>query len=129
MLYVPFNSERVISEDNLKFEHQILPFHSKEITGMDICIRKALIATCGLDKTVRVWNYQEHTLENFKEFEEEAYTVAFHPSGFHIIVAFKNKIRIMNLFEHDIVPFSEISAQNCQEIVFSNGGNLFAFNN
>ena len=37
---------------------------------MDVCIRKALVGTCSLDKTVRIWNYLEHNLENFKEFEE-----------------------------------------------------------
>ena len=45
----------------------------------------------------------EHTCENIKEFEEEAYSLAFHPSGFHIIVAFIDKIRLLNLFEHDII--------------------------
>lgn len=77
---------------------------------MDICIRKTLVGTCSLDKTVRIWNYLEHSLENMKEFEEEAHAIAFHPSGFHIIVAFKLKIKIMNLFEHSIVPFKEITA-------------------
>lgn len=96
-----------------------MPFHSQEITGMDICIRKALVGTCSTDKTVRIWNYQEHTLENYREFEEKAYSLAFHPSGFHIVVAFENKIRIMNLFEKDIVPFREITSKFCQEIVFS----------
>lgn len=27
------------------------------ITGLDVCIRKSLIITCGADRTVRVWNY------------------------------------------------------------------------
>jgi cilia- and flagella-associated protein 57 len=58
-----------------------LSFHSDKITGLDVCIRKTLVATCSTDKTVRIWNYMEHTLENFKEFEEEATAVAFHPSG------------------------------------------------
>lgn len=59
---------------------------------------------------MRIWNYLEHTLENYKEFEEEAFALAFHPTGFHVIVAFRAKIRIMNLFEHDIIPFREIPA-------------------
>jgi hypothetical protein len=29
---------------------------------------------------------------------EEALSVAFHPSGFHIVVGFSEKIRMMNLF-------------------------------
>lgn len=30
---------------------------------MDICVRKTLIATCGTDKAIKVWNYEERTLE------------------------------------------------------------------
>jgi cilia- and flagella-associated protein 57 len=49
--------------------------------GMDICIRKPLILTCGADKTVRLWNYQEKTCELCKSFNEEAFAAAIHPSG------------------------------------------------
>lgn len=106
-----------------------MPFHSDKITGLDVCIRKSLVATCSMDKTVRIWNYVDNTLENSKEFEEEAFAVAFHPSGFHIIVAFAEKIRLMNIFENDLVSFKELSVKNCREIKFSNGGHLFAITN
>jgi len=43
------------SEDG-KYEFLICPFHSRPVQGMDICIKKNLIATCSVDKTVRVWN-------------------------------------------------------------------------
>ena len=45
------------SEDG-KYEFLICPFHSRPVQGMDICIKKNLIATCSVDKTVRVWNNQ-----------------------------------------------------------------------
>ena len=32
--------------------------HCAQVTGCDTCIRKQLIATCGADKTVRIWNYE-----------------------------------------------------------------------
>ena len=48
-------------------------------------------------------------MEVNKEFEEEAYACAFHPSGFHIIVAFVDKIRMLNIFDKDLVPFKELS--------------------
>lgn len=56
---------------------------------MDLCIRKPLIATCGADKTIKIWNYEEKTLElNWSFTNEEPFALAFHPSGFHIVVAF-----------------------------------------
>lgn len=79
-----------------------------KITGLDVCVRKALVATCGVDKSVRVWNYLDHTLEITKFFEEEATSLSFHPSGFQLIVAFTDKIRMLNIFEKDIVMYKEI---------------------
>ena len=40
------------------FEPLIYSFHSSAITGLDVCIRKPLVATCSLDHSVRVWNYE-----------------------------------------------------------------------
>ena len=47
-------------------------FHVGPILGMDVCIRKPWVVTCGMDKTVRVWNYLEKTCELSRSFNEEA---------------------------------------------------------
>jgi len=104
-------------------------FHSNTITGLDICIRKPLAVTCGLDNTVRVWNYVERSLEVVKHFNEEPYAVAFHPSGFHIVVGFADKLRMMNVFQNTIKTYKEIHIKACREIRFSHGGHLFAATN
>lgn len=44
--------------DIATFELLSQSFHRGVITGMDVCIRKPLIATCGLDRSVRIWNYE-----------------------------------------------------------------------
>jgi len=49
--------------DQSKFEHVHCPFHKKEITGLDVCIRKQLIVTCSRDRHVSVWNYATRDLE------------------------------------------------------------------
>jgi len=43
---------------NAAFDYLSFSFHQGEITGMDLCMRKPIIATCSLDKSVRVWNYE-----------------------------------------------------------------------
>ena len=101
-------------------------FHSGAITGLDVCVRKPLVVTCGLDKTVRVWNYQERTLELSQTFTEEVYSVAFHPSGHHVLVGFADKLRLMNLLIDDIRPFKEFGIKGCRECRFSVGGHYFA---
>ena len=77
----------ILKEDSMNFELLSTSFHgpgpsgSACITGMDVCIWKPLIVTCGRDRSVRVWNYQERVVELMKEFPEEAQSVAMHPSG------------------------------------------------
>jgi WD40 repeat protein len=38
-------------------EHALQSFHTETITGLDVCLRKSLVATCSSDRTVRIWNY------------------------------------------------------------------------
>ncbi|XP_060062057.1 cilia- and flagella-associated protein 57 isoform X2 [Erinaceus europaeus] len=98
------------------FEYLMHPLHSASITGLATCIRKPLIATCSLDRSVRIWNYETNTLELFKEYQEEAYTVSLHPSGHFIVVGFADKLRLLNLLIDDIRPFKEYSVRGCREI-------------
>jgi len=88
------------ANDDCKFEYLIFPFHSRAIQGMDICIKKNIVATCSIDKSVRIWNnsVQPPTLEICEVFNDEAYSVALHPSGFHVIVGFTDRVRMMNVF-------------------------------
>ena len=38
-------------------EYALQSFHTDNITGLDVCLRKSLVATCSSDRTVRIWNY------------------------------------------------------------------------
>jgi WD40 repeat protein len=114
------NLER--NSDDAKFEFLICPFHSRAIHGMDCCVKKQLLATCSIDKTVRIWNFASRTLEICEVFQDEAFSVAFHPSGFHLIVGFTDKIRMMNVFQKCLKSYKEIPIKGCREVRFSNGG-------
>ena len=96
------------------------------ILGMDVCIRKPLVVTCGVDKSARVWNYVEKTCALCKWFNEEAYSIAFHPSGFHLIIGQSDKLRLMNLLMEDMKTYKDIPIKQCRECRFSNGGQYFA---
>jgi WD40 repeat protein len=114
------------AEESPVFEPVLTPFHSGAILGMDVCTRKPLVVTCGVDKSVRVWNYIDKTCELCKFFNEEAYSVAFHPSGFHLIIGFSDKLRLMNLLMEDMRTYRDIPIKQCRECRFSNGGQYFA---
>lgn len=114
------------SNQEAKFEYVMGPFHKDEITGLDVCIRKELIATCSRDKTVSIWNYATKTHEISWTWPEECLTVAFHPSGLHVVIALQDKIVMCNVLSSTIHHFKTISIKGCNEIKFSNGGHLFA---
>lgn len=107
-------------------EHALTSFHTGPIFGLDVCVRKPLVVTCGTDKTVRIWNFVDRTQELCKVFNEEAFSVAFHPSGFHLIVGFADKVRLMNLLMEDFRTYKEIPIKACRETRFSHGGQFFA---
>merc|ERR1719331_1954200 len=119
-------SDLLKGDELAQVEPMLTGFHVGPILGMDVCIRKPLVVTCGMDKTVRVWNYVDKTCEQCRLFNEEAYSVAFHPSGFHLIVGFSDKLKLMNLLMEDMRPFKDIPIKACREVRFSHGGNMFA---
>lgn len=75
---------------------------------------------------MRIWDYEKKSLEIAQNFTEEAHGVAFHPSGFHIVVGFTDKLRFMNIIDKKLVAYKEIALKSCKEIRFCNGGHLVA---
>lgn len=55
-------------------------------------------------------------LELCKEFQEEAYSVALHPTGLFILVGFSDRLRLMNLLIDDIRTFKEFTVRSCREV-------------
>lgn len=67
------------------------------ILSLDIAVRKPLIATVGKDNTVRIWNYIDRTCDIVKVFPEGPTAIAFHPSGFQLLVGFTDRLRLLNV--------------------------------
>ena len=75
-----------------------------------------MIVTCSKDKSVKIWNYVNKTLEISHQLAEEALAVAFHPSGQHIVVAIQDKILLMNVLSKILHPFKNIQVKQCREL-------------
>ncbi|OCT84882.1 cilia- and flagella-associated protein 57 [Xenopus laevis] len=123
---IALSSAEISKGEDAHFEYLTEPWHSASITGLSICVRKPLIATCSLDHSVRIWNFENNTLELYKEYQEEAYSVSLHPSGLYVLVGFSDKLRFMNLLIDDIRSVKEFTVRGCRECSFSHGGHLFA---
>jgi WD40 repeat protein len=106
------------------------PGHNGKISFVDTCIRKPYVVTCSPDKTVKIWDYEKKELVYNMNFPEEIFAVAFHPSGFHIVVALADKVQVINLYlntkDHHRKDFREIAVKGCKFVKFSNGGHLIA---
>eukprot|EP00051_Salpingoeca_urceolata_P005695 m.76025 g.76025 ORF g.76025 m.76025 type:complete len:1203 (+) comp14501_c0_seq2:245-3853(+) len=102
------------------------PFHHGPITGLDVSVRKPLVATCSLDNSVRIWNYLTNTSELVKYFAEEALCVSLHPTGLYALVGFADKLRLLTILIDDMRIVKEFNLRGCRECRFSHGGHLFA---
>ena len=70
-----------------------------------------------LEFKITVQNFSN--LELYREFAEEAYSIALHPSGLYILVGFSDKLRLMNLLIDDIRTFKEFTIRGCREVCYS----------
>ncbi|KAL7748950.1 Cilia- and flagella-associated protein 57 [Sorochytrium milnesiophthora] len=118
---------KMTQEDTeLVFVQCMPPFHRRTITGLDACIRKPYLVTCGSDHTIRVWNYLTNKCELSKAFAEEPCSVSLHPCGMYVLAGFSDKLRLLNLLSDDLRVVREFSVRGCRECAFSSGGQVFA---
>lgn len=109
-----------------KFNYVHAPYHKDYITGLDVCVRKQLVVTCSKDKTVHIWNYDTCQQEITHTFNDACLSVAFHPSGLHLLVATQDKVNMCNILSNQLNNFHQLQIQKCGEIKFAHGGHLFA---
>ena len=67
-------------------------------------------------------SFTKYIVEMFFSFE-----LAFHPSGFHLLVGFPDRLRLLNILLNDLRIQTEFNGiRGCNECKFANGGHLFA---
>jgi len=106
-------------EKQFNYKYLISQFHSDSVEGLDIAINKPYIITCSKDKTLKIWDYKSRILQLNKTFEEEMYSVAYHPSGMHCIVSFEEKIIPMNVYYDEVSNMSQngIQARKSKDVI------------
>lgn len=110
MYLLSLANTEVMKADDIVFDPLVTPFHgagesgARQITGMDTCIRKPLLATCGVDKTIRLWNVSGESnhpphLQLMQRFAEEAHSISLAPAGFSVLVGFESGLHLMNILK------------------------------
>lgn len=113
-------------------DHLLTAFHGPSdlgdptIVGIDTALWRPVIATCGKDYSVRIWNTQDRKIEIMKTFQEEPFSLALHPSGLYVAVGFTDKIKLMSVLLDDMSTTREFHIRSCSCMRFSAGGHLLA---
>lgn len=113
-------------------DHLLTAFHGPSdlgdstIVSIDTALWRPVIATCGKDYSIRVWNIQDRKIEIMKVFQEEPFSLAMHPSGLYLAVGFTDKIKLMSILLDDMTTTREFHIRSCSCMRFAAGGHLIA---
>lgn len=113
-------------------EFLMTSFHSPNsqgesmITGIDVAMWKPLVVTCGLDKTVRLWNTNDRRLEIVKELDDVPTCLSVDPTGLYITVGFTSKICMFSVLIDSLELTGTISCRSCTALKYSSGGQFIA---
>lgn len=90
-------------EDMGKVAYLKIPFHRSKIRAITSCHQQKLVVTTS-DSTLMLWSYsadhgQYCTMElmNVQQLDDLIQAVAFHPSGFNLVVSHFDRVKIFSL--------------------------------
>jgi WD40 repeat protein len=103
-------------------------FHDGSILATDIAFHRSVCVTIGSDSTLRIWNFETLKCELVHKFTSEGDPIglAIHPSGFQVIVSFKEKVKLFNIYLDKLKLFQESVSKSLKELKFSNSGQYWA---
>jgi hypothetical protein len=102
-------------------------YHCATLLAADLAYERPLMVTIGADCTARIWNYNTNRCELTHDFGvDEPISVAFHSSGFQVLVSFKDRIKLYNVLMDKLKQSKEAILKNCKCLKFSNGSQYWA---
>lgn len=114
-----------------RFSFLISPFHSQQITGIQTCLKRQILVTTSLDKSLRVWQYSTSNTNIMKlviwhNIRDEVLAVALHTTGNYFVASFYTCIRFFNIFPKEIEEYHQLKVQGSTELKFNSFGSLLA---
>lgn len=110
-------------------EFKSVPFgyhgHCGVVREVSVCFRKPIVASCSSDRSVKIWNYLDLTLDVSKTFPDAPVSLSLHATGNFVLVGFSNAIRMFCVCADGLKMMWEVPMRSCQRVAFSNGGQFF----
>lgn len=106
--------------------HSLGSREKSAITGLDSCVWRPIIATCGLDRAVRIWNYHDKTIDVVQYFDEDIHDISLHPCGLQLLICCTSYVGCCSILVNELKLCHQINVQSCQICSFSHGGQYFA---
>lgn len=88
--------------------------------GVDVALQRPLIATFGMDQTVRIWSFVDRQCVLAKQLEEDVFCLALHPSGLSVVLGFRDKLRLFHVLADDLLLVREFHMPGCKQVRRSN---------
>ncbi|OHT06063.1 hypothetical protein TRFO_05719 [Tritrichomonas foetus] len=101
-------------------------YHVGSIVAIATCPRKPLLATCGSDKSLLVWNLAKKCVIASVKLNEPVNNCSFHPSGDLLAVGTSERLLLYSLTFDSLVLRAKWESLSCTCVKFSNGGHLLA---
>uniref|UniRef100_A0A8C4R9F6 Uncharacterized protein n=1 Tax=Eptatretus burgeri TaxID=7764 RepID=A0A8C4R9F6_EPTBU len=100
--------------------------HVGPVSGLAVCARCPIVASCSLDGSVHVWSYKTRLLETSIVFAEQCLSLALHPSALFFAAGFSDKLRYFSILVDGPRCSRQLPVCACHEVVFSHGGHLLS---
>ena len=106
----PLDNVDILEKDSNPFQPLAGGCHlpSCAVRRIDACARQPLAVTCAEDRCIRIWDFEKRYCAVSKQFSEEVYSCAIHPSGLHVVAGFSDKLRLFNVMIKDLKCFAEL---------------------
>lgn len=72
--------------------------------------------TCGIDKTIKIWNILTKAVDISVKFDEDVFSVALHPSGLFASIGYAAKVKLVNIVNNGIIPYYEFPIKVFQRL-------------
>ena len=121
----PFGKSSIISEKENQFKRLPFALHRNSICSLALCSLRPLAVTLCKDGLLQIINYTTLDCELQHRFTEPALSAAIHPAGMLLVVAHRDKIKLLAILLHGLKGIGEVALHGCTRVAFTAGGHYF----